>query len=49
MLGAIPKDTPDRNKIYPGTRGNTQGERKERTPAINATPIGIWFITLPFG
>src|SRR3989338_2264084 len=38
------KDIPDRNEIYPGIKGNIQGERKERTPAIKAMPIEIWFI-----
>jgi hypothetical protein len=31
--------TPDINETYPGTSGNTQGERNERIPAKKAMPM----------
>ena len=44
------KVTPDIKEIYPGTRGKTQGDKKEISPAANAIYIetsGIFYILAP--
>ena len=46
------KVTPDTKEIYPGTRGNTQGDKKEISPAakaINMETSGIFYLFLRAG
>ena len=41
------KVTPDTKEIYPGTRGNTQGDKKEISPAVKAINMetsGIFYL-----
>jgi len=46
------KVTPDTKEIYPGTRGKTQGDKKEISPAakaINMETSGIFYLLLQVG
>ena len=37
-------ETPEMNEMYPGMRGSTQGETKERKPAAKAaSSVTFWF------
>jgi len=42
------KETPDINEIYAGTKGKTQGEIKDISPAAKAAKIDMSGIKTPF-
>ena len=43
-LESSSKDSPDMKEMYPGTKGKTQGDRKETTPATKAVHRLTWLV-----